>query len=384
VDFNYLVTIGKAGMVKISDTTYHLLTTDTFTDKAVENSGVLGDRVSHAGRYVDGSNYYYAGHQPPATTADLVIRKIVAGTLTTLATDSVDVQKHGMYTINFSISGSTLKAYRDGSLRLTVTDTSLSSGNFGVGEWDLNLSSYFIFFSVQYLRAPSSILPNPIAILEIDTILDEQYMPNLNRNLTDEILGLNVPDYVKNEIYRYRLLKSKGFTDDEIRLLFGYIPQHQIDLDSVSWGAFEFSEKSATNIIMVYGDNPYKSGAVQRQIDYVKSKNLRVFTPPKDYSEAVSLYNKLKGDFKHWLAGKDNFAYQVLGWEVLDLIQNVDFYYGELIEHKTHYEQLKKVPDWELSNRLNELKDKLSRVNVLVDERDKHLDKLNRILKMGW
>jgi hypothetical protein len=92
----------------------------------------------------------------------------------------------------------------------------------------------------------------------------------------------------------------------------------------------------------------------------------------------------LKGDFKHWLAGKDNFAYQVLGWEVLDWFQNADFYYGELVEHKTHYDQLKKVPDWELRNRLSELTDKLQKVTTLADERDKHLSKLNEIIKRGW
>jgi len=45
---------------------------------------------------------------------------------------------------------------------------------------------------------------------------------------------------------------------------------------------------------------------------------------PRDYMEAVSLYNQLRRDHPHWLAGKDNFAYQVLGWEELDWLQNID------------------------------------------------------------
>jgi hypothetical protein len=35
-------------------------------------------------------------------------------------------------------------------------------------------------------------------------------------------------------------------------------------------------------------------------------------------------------------------------------------------------------------NRLNELVDRLSRVTVLVEERDKHINKAKEILKKGW
>jgi LmbE family N-acetylglucosaminyl deacetylase len=77
-------------------------------------------------------------------------------------------------------------------------------------------------------------------------------------------------------------------------------------------------------------------------------------------------------------------AYQILGWEFLDWMQNVDFYYGELLEHKAHYDQLKRVDPKEIENRLKELIDKLSKVTVLTDERDKHINKAREILRRGW
>jgi D-mannonate dehydratase len=92
----------------------------------------------------------------------------------------------------------------------------------------------------------------------------------------------------------------------------------------------------------------------------------------------------LKRDYPHWLAGKDNYAYQTLGWEELDIFQNVDFYFGELVEHKTHYQQLKNVPEWELWRRLEELERRLEKVEVLTEERDKHLEKLRILKRLGW
>jgi hypothetical protein len=166
--------------------------------------------------------------------------------------------------------------------------------------------------------------------------------------------------------------------------LLGYIPQHQVDLEAVTWGAFEFSEKSPTNIIIITGDNPYQQGAIHKQTELAKNKNLKVLSPPRNYGGAVAQFNQLRRDYPHWLAGKDNYAYQVLGWEELDLFQNVDFYYGELVEHRTHYDQLKRVPDWELWRRLEELERRLERLAVLTEERDKHLEKLKTIKRLGW
>jgi len=45
---------------------------------------------------------------------------------------------------------------------------------------------------------------------------------------------------------------------------------------------------------------------------------------------------------------------------------------------------LKNVPEWELWRRLEALEEKLSKVTVLTEERDKHMEKLKTIKKLGW
>jgi hypothetical protein len=65
--------------------------------------------------------------------------------------------------------------------------------------------------------------------------------------------------------------------------------------------------------------------------------------------------------------------------------QDIDSLCNSLgIRYKTHYQQLKQVPDFEIRNRLNELIDRLSKVTVLSDERDKHISKAKEILRRGW
>jgi hypothetical protein len=73
-----------------------------------------------------------------------------------------------------------------------------------------------------------------------------------------------------------------------------------------------------------------------------------------------------------------------LGWEELDVFQCADFYYGELLEHKTHYDQLKRVNPKEIESRLLELKARLERMKALPEERGKHLRKVEELLKKGW
>jgi hypothetical protein len=239
-----------------------------------------------------------------------------------------------------------------------------------------------------WLKAPMTPLPPALAVLEVEVegsgAPEDPYRPLLSKNLVEITSLEGLPSFLYQEAKKYEILKNKGFTDEEIRLLLGSIPQHQIDLNAVTWGAFEFSEKSPTNIIVVTGDNPYREGAVERQAELARNKNLKVLSPPRNYGEAVAQYNRIKRDYPHWLAGKDNYAYQTLGWEELDLFQNIDFYYGELIEHKTHYQQLKQVPEWEMWRRLEELERRLGRVTVLTEERDRHLEKLKSVKRLGW
>jgi hypothetical protein len=286
------------------------------------------------------------------TTADFVLSKYIGGTATTLGTEAVDLSSSYFRTAMISCSGSTIKAFRVDMTtpKITATDTGRASGYFGVGASpavDQRFRSDLIYTARLY--APASATPSALAVLELN-------------------------------------VEGSGSPEDPYRPAFSRSPSRHpaygdVDLDSVTWGAFEFHvDKASTVVVTITGDNPYKSGAIDRQ----RAKAKRVFAPPRSYDEAVALYNTLKKDYPHWLAGKENFAYQTLGLEVFDWMQNVDFYYGELLEHKTHYDQLKRVPDWEIRNRLNELIERLTKVTILTDERDKHIAKAREILSRGW
>jgi hypothetical protein len=400
VSFAYLSAINKVVGVTRYTWSFWVATRDSFTDKAVFQMGQVNQWPVNGGRIVDRSDYYEHAINTGASAADHFLRKQVGSTTTTLATEAVDLDSSGEG-MRLSISGSTLKGSRwlqtapldplslpTPTATVSATDTSFASGLYGF----FPLREYYPHGgtdgTIAYLLAPASPLPPALLVLEAEAegsgSGDDPLRPALGKDLVEVSQLAGLPDFLYREAKRYEILRAKGFADEEMRLVFGYVPQHQVDLDAVTWGAFEFSEKSPTNIIVVTGDNPYKQGAIQRQADYAKKKGLRVFDPPRNYGEAVALYSKLRGDFPHWLAGKDSMAYHALGWEELDAFQNVDFYYGELLEHKTHYDQLKQAPSWEIERRLLELKARLEKMAVLPEERDKHLRKVKELLKKGW
>jgi len=367
---------------------WHFGTIDAFTDKSLWVP--LPNMFHIAMRMSDGNNTYTTSLDSTATTADFVLDKRVNGTATKLATEAIDIGASDVYQVVGSISGSTLKGYRDASytttptLKISATDTTFASGAFGYTK-RRDYSGTGIHEGYALLKAPLSTLPPSQTILELSVEgsgkPDDPYRPSMSKNLVEVSSLTGLPDFLYLEAKKYSVLKAKGFTEDEIRLVFGYVPQYQVDLNSVTWGAFELHpDKSPTVIVTITGDNPYRAGAVNKQRAMAK----RAFAVPKSYDEAVALYNQLKRDYPHWLAGKDSFAYQTLGLEIFDWFQNVDFYYGELLEHKTHYSQLKQVPDFEIRNRLNELIDKLSKVSVLINERDKHVAKVKEVLRSGW
>jgi len=390
VNIVYLLARGKAHRWRSGTDWCGHVTDDVFTDKGIEAivfDGAYGTVSSVFARTADGGNAYHAGCNSTAEpTADFIMHKVVAGTVTRIGYEAVDLPASRSYLIKMTWSGSTGKGFREDMVtaKFSVTDTSIASGFWGVGSaWSRGSA-----LQDAILRSPSSPLPQALAVVEVETVGDgsteNPFRPLMSENLVDVSELQNVPDFLRLEKRKYDILKYKGFTEEEMKILLGYVPQHQVDLDSVSWGAFEFSERSPTNIIVVTSDNPYRPGAINRQIKFVQERGLRTLRSPRDYNEAVSQYNKLRSDFKHWLAGKDNYAYQVLGWEEFEVFAVADFYYGELVEHKTYYDQLKRVPDWELERVLNTWLGKLESVTVLTEERDKHINKLREVLKLGW
>jgi hypothetical protein len=98
-----------------------------------------GSNVALVGRYKDESNMYQL---QLLGTNNLELKKKVAGVWTSLTTVAFTVSLNTTYTVRFELSGSTLKAFVNGSLKATVTDTSLTSGRAGlstntaIGEYD--------------------------------------------------------------------------------------------------------------------------------------------------------------------------------------------------------------------------------------------------------
>jgi len=382
VSLAYLAAINKMTMNYDRGVGGVIITVDALTDRAIKALTLSGSAIAVIGRFVNGNNFYYLQVHTPNTTQDFGIAKISGGSNINLTFESVDLTAQA-YIVTLSISGSTLKGYRDDVLRVTATDTTFTSGGWGV-RYAWGSDPMKVDGVVTTLLPPQSPATQAIAILDVEVegsdSPDDPYRPRLSQNLID--IPDTAPDFLKREAKRYAMLRARGFRDEEIRELLGYTPQTKIDIDSVTWGAFEFRADSPTNIIVVTGDNPYNSGAVERQ----RARAKRSFRPPRDYSEAVELYNQLKQEHPDWLAGKDNFVYQVLGLEVYEPLAVIDFYYGELVEHRKHYNQIKETPDWELRRTLAlwEARLEQAKPHLPLEAYDSHRAKLREALKVGW
>jgi len=400
VSFAYLAAIDKVVFCSHWTYGYSVLTRNSFADKAVFGACQVNRYSLMMGRVVDKGNFYFSVYDPGVTTGDHYLAKYVAGAGTGLGSEAIDIDNSGRG-LMISCSGSSIKSMRfelpaprdplslpSPNYTIAVTDTSFASGYFGYRPLRETYAHGGSTPDAVYLKPPASEVPRALMIIEVEATGDgspeSPFRPLLSETLVDVSELRNAPDFLKIEKRKYDVLKARGFTEEEMKVLLGYVPQRQVDLDSVSWGSFEFSERSPTNIVVVTSDNPYEAGAINRQVEFAKKKGLKALRPPRDYDEAVSQYNELKRGFKHWLAGKDNYAYQTLGLEVFELFQSVDFYYGELIEHKAHCDQLKAVPRQEIERRLEELEERLKRIEVLHEERDKHLNKLREAVKRGW
>lgn len=353
VSLAYLLSIGKLTLGVLEGNIYAgLVTVDSFTDKAVGDASYdSGGSKMFAGRFQDAKNTYTNFLYSGLSTADHRLSKISAGGETVLAEEAVDITQHAWYTLKLSCSGSTMKSTRAG-VTISATDTEFASGSFGRmmhGHYQYNYDKYLPAF----LRAPSSPLPKALAIMEVEVIgsgkEDDPYRPNLAQQLDEH------PRY------------------------------GSIDKLAVTWGAFDHKPQHNTMLIMITGDNPYQSGAVIKQVEYAKSRGLRVLPPPTDYASAVEQYRRLKRDYPYWLAGVENYCYQALGHPDIEPLAVADFYYGELIEHKTHYDQLRRVPDWELERTLKRWYERLKRVKAVpIERKELHLRKMEEIFKKGW
>jgi len=397
VSFAYLASINKVRYCSFMELSYLVVARDSFTDKAVWAVVQPNTIPKVVGRLQNKNNTYFSWCHIPPVTRDHILTRIDNRRWVDLAVEAIDLDLSGRG-LAISISGSVVKSLRyelpspvdplelpPPNVTISAVDTTFASGFYGFRPMRENSPHGASESGSVWLKFPMSPVPPAQAILEFDIEdtgnSNDPFTPSMSKDLVEISSLTGLPDFLYREAKRYNILKAKGLTDEEMELLLGYVPQHQVDLNAVTWGVFEFNpDKDSTVVVTTTRDNPYKPGAIERQ----KEGAEEWWRPPRNYSEAVELYKQMKKDHPYWLAGKDSFAYQVLGLEVLDYMQNVDFYYGELIEHKTHYSQLKQVSDEEIHNRINELIDKLSKAEGLYRERRKHIAKAREILRRGW
>jgi hypothetical protein len=119
------------------------------------------------GRFQDLNNIYLNGISTDAATTDHSIWKVIAGTYTQLAWESVDLTA-GWYDLVFEISGSALRSSRDGGTTypVSVTDTDITTA----GRWAFWVGkSEYIGRPISF-TAPSTPRPKPIAYFEVPII----------------------------------------------------------------------------------------------------------------------------------------------------------------------------------------------------------------------
>ena len=134
-----VVTAGSSKVYEVSSSTggASQAGSSSWTDYAVSAeitplTLIHGQTMELGLRYASASNNYEALLYPGA----LDIVRTVGGTQTVLATKSFTISPNTAYDVEFVAIGSTLNLYINGTLELTATDTSFSSGGVAVGAYN--------------------------------------------------------------------------------------------------------------------------------------------------------------------------------------------------------------------------------------------------------
>ena len=334
VTFVYLAAIDKMetfGGTGSRPSAYGTFTVEEFTDKAVDGVMRAYNEQGHWGRWVDPKNWYENTIHVAAASNDHKISTIINGVRTIVASESIDLSGY-THPLRLDIIGSTIKSTRDWAAtpQLVVTDTTFVIGKFGSFSPASYYNDTFDYLGGK-LIPPASQGVKALTLVEVELKpideLGRTLEPNLPKNLVKIQKGMNVPEELFLEVKKYEMLKNKGFTDEEIELLLGNLPQLYIDTLSITYGAFEPSSGEPL-VIAIYGDNYYKRGAISEVLNYVRSKGLKKYKVPENRSEAREIIKELKKDGRDFIAGTDNLMYQVSGIPEYEYFAVADYYDG--------------------------------------------------------
>jgi len=201
VEFTYLEAIGKTKALLVAGDGGFMVTNDNFSDKAVRS--VCGGYNSILwGRLQDERNFYAQALAAQFEGEDHFIAVVVDYMGKSLAVEAVDI--HGnFHFIMFSISGSTLKGFRDNleTPKLSATDTTFASGKFGFGVAYIDASYTGRIHYNPMLLPPSSKVPEAVYIIESEIEgkgkQDDPIRPKLLRNLVEINKLDNIPEFLK-------------------------------------------------------------------------------------------------------------------------------------------------------------------------------------------
>jgi pectate lyase len=110
--------------------------------------------VALTARVQSSTNYYYLAL---SNSNQLLLRKLVGGSSTTLASKALTVTTETWYTLRIDVVGAQLWGYVNGALELTATDSQFASGNIG-GATSF-ASGEFDDFTVTSLSGPPAPVP---------------------------------------------------------------------------------------------------------------------------------------------------------------------------------------------------------------------------------
>jgi len=189
VSFAYLASIDKLERVVRGTTTIQaLVTIDDFDDLACEGFS-SGDMSIVIGRYQGIQDHYGILQYSPATTADFILQKQVAGAFTDLGYEAVDLGSNEGFLVKIACKGTTISAYRDDMVtpKISVTDTSFAKGRFGI-TW-ARLGTIEIEPATVYLRKALSPSPRVLGYFEVPIIgegtIENPFHPKMPEEIID-------------------------------------------------------------------------------------------------------------------------------------------------------------------------------------------------------
>jgi len=310
-----------------------LLTRDILVDRSV--IALLGGSYPYScvGRYADSNNLYMFSADP----FDQILCKRSNGNWVKFSKQRnyMDVYTELSLPFALSISGSTIKGLwwipkEDGTIdpldvnwlrnniymSIVVTDTDIVSGRFGFDTGD----DYAIINSLSvYLLEPLSSHKPAIAVIETGVVKDD-----------DNVVRADLlHDYVvpKEHEKLYNKLKSMGFDDSEIERFYRI---RKVDRLAFNYGSIDYKGGS-TMFLAVYGGD---KDVVDKQIDYVRKKNMFVDFIKQDIGYIKDLYRRIRLENKDMMITENELAYQLLGYEELEVDAVADFYQREVVDLK--------------------------------------------------